>query len=656
MRAIDNNPRAVALARAQACSALQNINLTLVSNVAIAVSLSVLLYLEDRDTTIFYWLAAAVAMALARAWWVSRLSAGGLQTSDPRRVLRDLTVLACVSGLLWSVVPLVFGAFSDKENVDYIVFIMAGATTGSIIQSVAYSRNSLAFGIPVMASALARMLISGGGSGYVIALDLAFLTLMLFRAALIGERNFVASQVTAFEATELANSLGHANSEVLKSNRALERLANADPLTGLANRGHFRDAADAACRSGGGVAFVLIDVDSFKTINDTRGHEAGDRVIEAVADLLRAVCRSDDLPVRLGGDEFIVVLQGADVAGRSLALADRLTSALKEPLRISGSALSISCSIGIAANAAGSIDVEDLFARADAALYRAKDDGRACIRMFDAEMHDELARQRCIELDLPRALEQGKLHVEFQPQVAMATGEPIGFEALLRWQHPKAGQISPPDIVHAAIRLRLSDQLLRFIGERACAFLRALDRFELPPVRVAINVSPRELLIHSPADLLKELTDRYGIDSRRIEIEITEEALFDPGQCARELQRIDQYGFGLAIDDFGVGHSSIANLMAIKLDTIKIDRSFVHGIDVDRQNQQLIAAISAVAQSLGHRILAEGVETEDEEQTLRMLGCSYGQGWLYGQPMAQDAAIAWLMGASARNVEAIAVG
>jgi diguanylate cyclase (GGDEF)-like protein len=638
MRATNCNPRAIAIARAQAASALQNINLTLISNAAIAISLSVLLYLDERDATILYWLAVAAAMALARAWWVSRLAAGGLQTSDPRRVLRDLTLLACATGLLWSIVPLGFGAFSNKQNVDYIVFIMVGATTGSIIQSVAYSRVSLAFGIPVMASALARMLISGSGGGYVIALDVAFLTLMLFRAALIGERNFVASQVTAFEATELANSLGHANSEVLKSNRALERLANADPLTGLANRGHFRDFAVAASGSGRGVAFVLIDVDSFKTINDTRGHEAGDRVIEAVADLLRAVCRSDDLPVRLGGDEFIVVLQGADVAGRSLALADQLTSALKEPLQIAGQALSISCSIGIAANAAGIIDVEDLFARAD------------------AEMHDELAHQRCIERDLPRALEQGKLYVEFQPQVAMATREPIGFEALLRWRHLKAGQISPPDIVHAAIRLKLSDQLLRFIGERVCAFLHALDRFDLPPVRVAINVSPRELLIHSPADLLKELADRYGIDSRRIEIEITEEALFDPRQCARELQRIDQYGFGLAIDDFGVGHSSIANLMAIKLDTIKIDRSFVHGITANRQNQQLIAAISAVAQSLGHRILAEGVETEDEEQTLRMLGCSYGQGWLYGRPMAEDAAIAWLMRASSKNVEAIAAG
>jgi hypothetical protein len=233
MRAIDNNPRAIAVARAQASSALQNVNLTLISNVAIAISLSVLLNLKDENTTIFYWLAVAVAMALARAWWVSRLTARGIQTSDPRRVLRDLTVLACAAGLLWSVVPLAFGAFSNKQNVDYIVFIMAGATTGSIIQSVAYSRISLAFAIPVMASAVARMLISGSGGGYVIALDVAFLTLMLFRAALIGERNFVASQVTAFEATELANSLGHANSEVLKSNRALERLANADPLTGL---------------------------------------------------------------------------------------------------------------------------------------------------------------------------------------------------------------------------------------------------------------------------------------------------------------------------------------------------------------------------------------------------------------------------------------
>src|ERR1700759_2631155 len=168
MRATGNDQRAISLARAQASSALQNVNLTLISNVAIAVSLSVLLNLEDGNATIFYCLAVAVAMALARAWWVSRLIAGGIQTSDPQRVLRDLTVLACAAGLLWSVVPLEFGDSANKQNVDYIVFIMAGATTGSIIQSVAYSRISLAFGIPVMASALARMLISGSGGGYVI--------------------------------------------------------------------------------------------------------------------------------------------------------------------------------------------------------------------------------------------------------------------------------------------------------------------------------------------------------------------------------------------------------------------------------------------------------------------------------------------------------
>jgi diguanylate cyclase len=361
-----------------------------------------------------------------------------------------------------------------------------------------------------------------------------------------------------------------------------------------------------------------------------------------VADALRATCHPDDLAVRLGGDEFVVVIQGDDVADRAFVLAERLTAAMRLPLTIGSSPLSISCSVGIAVQADGESNMDDLLARADVALYRAKDDGRACIRVFDAQMHGELALQRCIDLDLPQALAKGELTVEFQPQVVMATRQPIGFEALLRWKHPQAGMIPPPDIVNAAIRLRLLDQLTGFVGERACAFLSTLDRRAFPPVKVAVNVSPREFAMHSPAGLLKDVADRYGIDPRRIEIEITEEALFDPKHCARELQRAKEYGFALAIDDFGVGHSSIANLMTVEIDTIKIDRSFVHGITASRQNQQLVAAIVAVALPLGHKIFAEGVETEEEAEALRLLGCSYGQGWLYGRPMPQDAAIAWL--------------
>lgn len=632
----------VALAKAQSTRSLENIFLTVTSNVVIALSLSLLLYFEDGGTLIFLWLGAAVTFALFRAWLVWRMKSAGLAESDPRRVLRTLTVLALVSGLLWCVVPLGFGAFSNKQNIDYIAFIMAGTTTGAIIQSLAYSPIALAFGAPLMGATLYRMISSGSGSGYIIAIDAIFLTLMLFRAARLGERGFIASQTKAFEAISLAESLAEANREVLNSYAAMERLARTDSLTGLSNRSHFQSFGDTACHSGKSVAFVLFDIDNFKSINDTRGHDTGDRVIRAVAEVLQSACHADDLPVRLGGDEFVVVLQGDDVANRSLVLANRLMAALRLPLTIGSHALSISCSIGVAVQTDSKINVDDLLARADVALYRAKDDGRACARVFDEQMQSELALQRCIDLDLPQALAQGELYLEFQPQVTMATLEVVGFEALLRWRHPRAGMIPPPNIIDAAVRLRLSGQITAFVGEHACEFLCALDRRQAPSVKVAVNVSPREFSMHSPASILKDITDKYGIDPRRIEIEITEEALFDPKHCVRELRRIDEYGFGLAIDDFGVGHSSISNLMTVELDTVKIDRSFVHGITASHQNQQLVAAIITVSQALGHKIVAEGVETEEDAESLRMLGCSCGQGWLYGRPMAAIEAIEWL--------------
>ncbi|WP_316174209.1 MULTISPECIES: putative bifunctional diguanylate cyclase/phosphodiesterase [unclassified Bradyrhizobium] len=655
MQIKDSELRPAALARAQATSLLQNIALTLLSNVAIAVSLALLIYLEHGGTIISSWLAAAVAFALVRAWWILRMKSSGMLETDPQRVLRSLTVAAFLSGLLWSVVPLCFGAFLATQTIYCVVFIMAGTTTGAIIQSLAYSPPAIAFGAPLMGATLSRMLMSGSGVSYIIALDVLFLTLMLFRAARVGERGFIASQVTAFEATDLASSLAEANSEVLHSNRALERLVRTDALTGLANRSHFRDVADAACSAGRGVAFLLFDIDNFKTINDTRGHEAGDRVLAAVADVLRSSCEADDLPVRLGGDEFIVVFQGRDVEERAIAFAERLSEGLLQPLAIAGQPQSISCSIGIAAHLDGDIDVEVLCARADAALYRAKEDGRACIRVFDAQMQIELALQRCLDLELPQALARGELHLEFQPQVVMATREVIGFEALLRWRHPRVGMIPPPEIVRAAVRLRLSDKLTSFVAERACAFVRALDASHAPNVKVGINVSPREFSIHSPATILNDAAQRYGIDPRRIEIEITEEAMFDPKRCAQELELIHAYGFGLAIDDFGVGHSSISNLVALELDTIKIDRSFVHGLTTSCRNQQLITAITAVALPLGHRIIAEGVETEEEARLLRTLGCIYGQGWLYGRPMVDSDAIAWLTCSQGSEVGADAV-
>lgn len=635
MQTAHSDPKAVALARAQAESSLQNISLTLVSNVAIATSLALLLYFREGNTLIFWWLGAAISFAFLRAGAVTHLKSSGRIERNPQAVLRGLTVLAFASGLLWSIVPLALPMFSNAQNVNDVVFIMAGTTTGAVIQSLAYSKMAIAFSAPLMGATILRMLLSGSDVGYIIAADVAFLTVMLFRAARLGERNFIASQNVAIEATVLAHS-------VAESNRTLERLVRTDSLTGLANRSHFRTVASAACGAGRGVAFVLFDVDNFKTINDTRGHEAGDRVLQTVAELLRSACGPDDIPVRLGGDEFIVVTEGEDVAARAAALGERLIGALRPPILIAGQPLTISCSIGVAAHAEGPIDLEELSARADAALYRAKNDGRARMRVFDATMQAALTLQRRLDAELPGALARRELHVEFQPQVAMATEEVIGFEALLRWQHPGAGLIPAPDIVSAAVRLRLSGQLTAFVAERVCAFLRALDRRKAPPIRVSINVSPREFPIHSPAQTIKAVSERYGVDVRRIEIEVTEEAMFDPKRWADELRLVDDYGFGLAIDDFGVGHSSISNLTTVEIDTIKIDRSFIHGISKNLRDQHLVAAITAVALPLGHRIIAEGVESEEDAKLLRMLGCMYGQGWLYGRPMRENDALAWL--------------
>jgi len=630
-----------ALSVAQAQSALESLYVTLVSNIAIAVSLTLLIVFENGELHIVVWFASTVLLAAVRAWSAHEMKKAMSAEINPQGVLRTLTVFAFLSGLLWSIVPIAFDHLSSRQNIDLIAFIMAGSTTGAIIQSLAYSPISIAFGAPLMLATLYRLMSSGSSSSYVVAADALFLTMMLLRAALVGQWSFVASHVRTLEAVKLANSLEAANQRVSEVNQVLESMAWRDPLTGLANRAAFQEIAEDICKTGTGVSLALIDIDNFKVINDTRGHGVGDSVIRLLANQIRSICGEEDLPIRLGGDEFLVVFTGDEALRRAVEFADRLTASLLASITVGTVSIPVSCSIGIAAHTDTSIDVDALFSQADVALYRAKDAGRSCIRIFDKAMQANLDLQRSLDVDLQEAIRRHDLYLVFQPQVVMSTKNLIGFEALLRWKHPRLGMVAPPDIIDSALRLRLSEQLFRLISEQACAFARRISEQGIRDVKVAVNVSPREMCSHSPAKLLKEACHRHHVDPSSMEIEITEEALFDPKRCQAELTFIDECGFKLAIDDFGVGHSSISNLITVKIDTIKIDRSFVYGIAKNVRNQQLIAAISAVAMPLGQKIVAEGVENSEDEETLRILGCSVAQGWLYAKPMGSDEAIRW---------------
>jgi diguanylate cyclase (GGDEF)-like protein len=402
--------------REQARSSLDNGGLTLLANVVISVSAAVIVLADNRDTFVIYWLITVLLISAVRSRLLAWIRSTDLIERDPRLVMRMLTIAALISGLSWCPIPLLFADVSTSRTGPLIVFITAGITAGAIIQNVASWRIALAFGAPVMITTILRMLQSGDGTGYVAAANVLFFTGMMFRAALMAERNFIASRSIACEATELARSLERAN-------RALEQQARTDPLTGLANRLLFRETADVSCAVGRPVSLIILDVDEFKTINDTWGHRVGDLVLATVADRLRSECGPDELAVRFGGDEFVILMRGPDLERRTPALAETVFRRVSEPVEVDGHRLSCGCSVGVALHVDGVDDVDTLLVQADLALYRSKAEGRARISFFEPQTANAVALRRGHDGAPPRAPE-----VE-PPSAPTTTGVALGFGA-----------------------------------------------------------------------------------------------------------------------------------------------------------------------------------------------------------------------------------
>jgi diguanylate cyclase (GGDEF)-like protein len=501
------------------------------------------------------------------------------------------------------------------------------------------------------------MIAEANSVAYFLAANVALLTLMLFRASMRSEQSFVQSQNVAMRTSQLAHSLALANGEISKSSQRLELLANSDSLTGLANRSAFNRRMEQLfehCRRGQTeVALLLIDLDKFKTVNDTRGHSAGDALLKTVARRLVAVCGKNDLPVRLGGDEFGIVLAGGNLDARVNMLVLDIMKQISQPLVFGGHEIVPGASIGVAFAPRHAADGDDLYACADLALYQAKQEGRRQIRFFDAALKNRLDYERALDRDLAAAIENGGLDVHFQPQVDMLREGATGFEALVRWWHPEIGAITPPDIVRTAAKLQLSEQLTGYVADRACRFSVALDAAGHPGMTVSVNMSPAEFEVYDPARLLKGIAARHQVDPARIEVEITEDAILDPRKVERALAALRSAGFRLAVDDFGMGHSSLAHLISLKIDRLKVDRHFVTNISNNVHSQALVAALVSVGRALDMELVLEGVETAGDAETLRALGCRTGQGWLYGKAMAPTEAMEWLKRRSSK-VRAVA--
>jgi diguanylate cyclase (GGDEF)-like protein len=418
-----------------------------------------------------------------------------------------------------------------------------------------------------------------------------------------------------------------------KSDAEIKRLAMFDSLTGLANRARMHQALDQMImqleRVNRPVALFMLDLDRFKAVNDTLGHQTGDALLKIVAQRLERTVGQQGLVGRLGGDEFQVILSRYNNHAELKALADSIIYALSQPYFIGGSTITIGCSIGIAMAPDHARDAETLVRNSDLALYAAKAGGRGNRRFFQEELLTQARSRKAMEDDLRMALERGEFSLVYQPVVSTADAQVVGYEALLRWDHPR-GRVSPAEFIPVAEDSGLIHQIGEWVLRTACS-----DAASWPaPARVAVNVSPIQFMKAALPAIVTGALAQSGIDPDRLELEITEGVfLNEDSSTVRMIEALKQTGLRLVLDDFGTGYSSLAYLKKAPFDKVKIDQSFVRGAAHDTQNRAIIRAVVAMADTLGLETTAEGVETQDEIALIAELGCSHIQGFVYGQPV-----------------------
>jgi diguanylate cyclase (GGDEF)-like protein/PAS domain S-box-containing protein len=435
----------------------------------------------------------------------------------------------------------------------------------------------------------------------------------------------------------VANVMGSAIERASRETEALHRALH-DPLTGLPNRDFFADRLELALarahRGAAWPAVLIADLDQFKLINDSLGHQAGDELLRGVAPRLAQAMRATDTVARFGGDEFVVLCDGIESEDEALALAKRLAAVLGEPLRVGGGPVYVSASFGVAFAGPAS-DGDSLLRDADAALYRAKAGGRGRCELFDVPMRAEVTARLVLETGLRGALAAGELSMHYQPIVELQSGRPIGYEALMRWTHPGLGSVSPAEFIPVAEDSGLIVPLGRWALREACAFAASLGP-DGPPV--GVNLSPRQLAYPGIVDDVVAALAHAGVPADRLLLELTESAFLEESESPLPaLERLKRLGIRLALDDFGTGYSSLAYLQRFPLDSLKIDRAFVAEMTEDGRAAALVQAVVTMARSLDLTVVPEGIETEAQRQALLALGCRYGQGFLFGRPLPASA-------------------
>ncbi|MBI1885652.1 MAG: EAL domain-containing protein [Chloroflexi bacterium] len=439
----------------------------------------------------------------------------------------------------------------------------------------------------------------------------------------------------------MAVNLEARTAEQTRAEEQIKYLAYHDPLTGLPNRALLKDrltvALAQARRKRGMLAVMFVDLDRFKLVNDTVGHAMGDQLLRKFAERLTRVAREGDSLARVGGDEFTVLLPEISVSEDADLVAQRILEASRAPVLLAGHEFSVTASIGIAVYPGHGEDAVALLRNADAAMYRAKEEGRNTFKIFEPVMNARLLARVALEEDLRHALERAEFQLHYQPQVEIQTGTIVGVEALLRWQHPERGSVPPDEFISLAEETGLIIPIGQWVLRTACAQSKAWQNAGLAPMSMAVNLSPRQFqepgLIRGIARVLQET----GLPAQLLELEITEStAMRDVEFTIAMVEELRAMGVRVSIDDFGTGYSSLGYLKRLPVDSVKIDRSFVNDVTADGDDAAIVAAIVGLAQTMNLNTIAEGVETEEQLAFLKNLNCDFVQGFLFSKAVPAE--------------------
>jgi diguanylate cyclase (GGDEF)-like protein/PAS domain S-box-containing protein len=423
-----------------------------------------------------------------------------------------------------------------------------------------------------------------------------------------------------------------------QSERLLRRQAQYDALTGLPNRIVCQDrlsqallhARRRACSTG----VLFMDLDGFKLVNDTLGHDTGDRLLQEAARRFSASIRAEDTVARVGGDEFVVILHELSEPGDAALVAQKIVASMREPFRLDTHESFVNVSIGIAVFPNDGEDNDTLLRHADMALHQAKASGRNNHQFYTAAMNNSSLERLLLENDLRRALERDEFTLHYQPKVSLASGAVTGFEALLRWHRNSHGAVSPGVFIPVLERSGMMVQVGDWAIDAVCAQLAAWRRTGLPVRPVAVNLSARQFLHHDIAQVIATALERHGVPPELFEVEVTEsDAMANVQETARVLEGLRARRIRVAIDDFGTGYSSLAYLKRLPVDTLKLDRSFITGLPADADDASITRAVLTMAHNLGLSVVAEGVETEAQRRFLAEQACDEMQGFLFSRPL-----------------------